>query len=167
VYGGLIATSVLLGATHRAVLGAASVADRHLPELAARRRSEPFGSARCALHISGRGATRVEKLAAVATSGIARGALRVCWQNQPGVVNCGSCAKCLRTMAALDAQGLLGAIDTLPSELDLAALADHPAVTRSDRAYLTEIRDVADAHGRRLLVDALDRALGSGAPAAR
>lgn len=162
VYGGLIATAMLLGRTHRKVLCAASVADEHLPEVAVRRRAEPFGNARAQLRIEGRQRTRVEKLAAVAAAGQASGTLRVCWQNQPGTINCGTCPKCLRTAAALAATGSLGAIDTLPDEVDLDLLASHPARTRSDRAYLTEIRDVAAANGHAALARALDRALVDG-----
>ena len=165
VYGGLIATSLLLECTHRTVLCAASVADHHLPEEAVRLRGTPFGNTRTEMRIEGRTATRVEKVAAVAASGLARDTLRVCWQNVPGTVNCGTCQKCVRTHAALVASGGAGTIATFPDELALDALAAHPAVTRSDRAYLGEIRDAADARGEADLVAALDRALEVGAPA--
>ncbi|MCB1040173.1 MAG: hypothetical protein KDA94_11705 [Acidimicrobiales bacterium] len=161
-YAGLIAVSMLLGRTHREVLCAASVADRHLPEQAVRQRSGPIGNRRAHLRIEGRTRTRVEKLAAVAASGAARATLRVCWQNQPGTVNCGACHKCLRTAAALEATGMLGEIDTLPDAVDFDLLATHPARTRSDRAYLDEIREVAVANGRDALAAALDAALAAG-----
>jgi hypothetical protein len=165
VYGGLIATSLLLSRTHRKVLCAVSVADHHLPEPVGRLRSEPFGNARAHLALEGRTATRVDKIAAVAASGMAADTLRVCWQNHPGTINCGGCPKCLRTMAALDAVGQLEAVRTLPDVVDLEALAAHPARTRSDRAYLAEIRDRAAATGRGELARALDRALDAGVPA--
>lgn len=165
VYGGLIATSLLLGRTHRTVLCAASVADRHLPEEAVRWRGAGFGNARTELRIEGRSATRVDKAAAVAAAGDARDTLRVCWQNVPGTINCGTCTKCLRTNLALAATDHLGAIATLPSTIDLDAVAALPAVTRSDRAFLVEIRDAAAGHGLGHLVDAIDRALAA-APAA-
>ena len=161
VYGGLIATAMLLGRTHREVLCAASVADHHLPEVAVRRRAEPFGNDRAHPRIEGRQRTRVEKLAAVAAAGQAADTLRVCWQNHPGTVNCGTCPKCLRTSAALAATGSLPLVRTLPDEVDLELLAAHPARTRSDRAYLAEIRDVALANGHRELAAALDRALAA------
>jgi hypothetical protein len=163
VYGGLIATSVLLARTHRTVLCAASVADHHLPETAARLRSEPFGNAATALRIEGRSSTRVQKLAAIAASGIAADSLRVCWQNRPGSLNCGACDKCRRTMAGLAASGSLEAVRSLPDELDLDELARHPARSRSDRAYLAEAREVAAAGGRHELADALGLALAAGA----
>ncbi len=162
VYGGLIATSLLLERTHHTVLCAASVADRHLPDEAVRLRSSGFGNERTEMRIEGRTATRVEKVAAVAASGLARDTLRVCWRNVPGTVNCGECQKCLRTHAALAVAGGLGSIATLPASLDLDALAAHPAVNRSDRAYLAEIRTAALDNELSDIVGALDEALGAG-----
>lgn len=161
VYGGLIATSLLLERTHRTVLCAASVSDRHLPPEVGPLRDRPFGNDRTAMRIEGRTADRVEKLRAVVTSGLARDTLRVCWQNVPGTVNCGTCTKCLRTMAALAALGALGEITTLPATIDLDALGAHPTATRSDRAYLSEIRDTAAANGIEDVASVLDRALAS------
>ncbi len=160
VYGGLIATSILLERTHHTVLCAASVADRHLPAEAVRFRSHGFGNERAQMRIEGRTRTRVEKVAAVAASGLARDTLRVCWQNVPGTVNCGHCQKCVRTHVALAANGGLGSISTLPDAIDVEALAAHPTETRSDRAYLDEIRVVARTNGMDDIVAALDRALG-------
>lgn len=160
VYAGLISTAILLGRTHHTVLCAASVADQHLPDDAVRLRGTPFGNERIALRIEGRQATRVEKIAKVAASGLARDTLRVCWQNIPGSINCGTCDKCLRTVVALAAAGGLGTISTLPDVIDLDAVARHPASTRSDRAFLDEIRSVATDNGEVALARALDRALG-------
>lgn len=165
VYGGLIATALLLGRTHRRVLCAASVADHHLPAAALGPRATGFGNERSELRIEGRLATRVRKLEVVAASGLARDTLRVCWQNLPGTVNCGRCHKCVRTMVGLAAIDRLGHFSTLPAALDLDLVAAHPAVTRSDRAYLTEARDAAAAQGLSDVVVALDRALVAGAPA--
>lgn len=162
VYGGLIATAVLLGRTHRLVLCAASVADRHLPTAALAPRATGFGNERSELRIEGRVATRVEKLARVAASGLARDTLRVCWQNVPGTVNCGSCHKCVRTLVGLAAVGRLGHFTTLPAELDLALVAAHPAISRSDRAYLAEGREAAAGRGLDDVVAALDAALAAG-----
>lgn len=159
VYGGLIATSMLLERTHHTVLCAASLADQHLPEVAARLRGTPFGNERVSMRIEGRGTTRVEKSETVAASGLARDNLRVCWQNIPGTMNCGTCQKCLRTQIALAASGSLEAIDTLPHEVDMGAVAAHPVGSRSDRAFLAEIRDVAVVNGKEALVAALDVAL--------
>lgn len=165
VYGALIATPILLERTHKTVLVAASVADRHLPDEAVRLRGHGFGTERTDMRISGRSQTRVEKVEAVARSGIARDTLRVCWQNVAGTVNCGTCDKCVRTVAELAATGCTGMIATLPTEVDLDLLATHPAETRSDRAFLTETRDAAVAHDQPAVVAALERALAAGGTA--
>lgn len=164
VYAGLVSTALLLERTHRLTLCAASMADRFLPEAMTSIRGRPIGNERTALRIEGRQATRVEKLARVAASGLARDTLRVCWQNLPGTLNCGTCAKCTRTMAGLAAIGALGEIATLPDEIDLDAVAAHPAVTQSDRYYLTETLEAAEANGVTDLAAALRGALDAGEP---
>ena len=102
----------------------------------------------------------------VATAGVARSTLRVCWQNEPGTLNCGRCDKCLRTMVGLAAVGLLDEIESLPSEIDLAAVSRHPAASRSDRAYLLEAHEAARVGGHHEIADALATALEAAAPAA-
>ncbi|MDE0805338.1 MAG: hypothetical protein OSA99_18720 [Acidimicrobiales bacterium] len=163
VYGGLIATAILLGRTHRLVMCAASVADRHLPPEAHGHRASPFGNERSVLRIEGRIATRVEKLERVAASGLAKDSLRVCWQNVPGTINCGVCDKCTRTLVGLAAIDRLGHFSSLPDTVDLDRVAAHPAITRSDRAYLIEARDAAASTGHADVVEALDTALRVGA----
>lgn len=163
VYAGLVSTALLLERTHRLTLCAASMADRFLPDAMTAIRGRPIGNERTALRIEGRTATRVEKLARVVASGLARDTLRVCWQNQPGTLNCGTCAKCTRTMAGLAAIGALADIATLPDEVDLDLVAAHPAATQSDRYYLTETLEAAEAHDVDDLADALRRALAAGA----
>jgi hypothetical protein len=163
VYGGLLSTAMLMERTHRTVLCGASVADRHLPPRVAELRGLGFGNGRAELRIEGRAATRVEKVAAVAASGLARDTLRVCWQNVPGTLNCGACHKCIRTVAALAVVGMLGAIAVLPAEVDFDALAAHPARTRSDRAFLGELLDTARANGVGDVAAALEHALRVGA----
>jgi hypothetical protein len=67
-------------------------------------------------------ASRVAKVARVAESDAALGALRVCWE-RPGAYNCGVCEKCLRTMVALRIAGALGRCPTFARPLDLRAVA--------------------------------------------
>jgi len=43
--------------------------------------------------------------------------LRVCWDMPSGLLNCGTCDKCIRTLASLDAVGLTGQCKTLPSQV--------------------------------------------------
>lgn len=55
----------------------------------------------------GREETRVGKIRRIAPSDIALKNLRVCWKNPGGVLNCGRCEKCIRTMIALQIAGAL------------------------------------------------------------
>jgi hypothetical protein len=52
--------------------------------------------------------TRGEKIAGwIASSDLALAHLRICWENRHGALNCGECDKCVRTMTALAAAGVL------------------------------------------------------------
>lgn len=62
-------------------------------------------------------ASRLDKLAVVASEPAARHWLRVCWENRNGAYNCGRCEKCLRTMVALDALGELDAFTRVPHRI--------------------------------------------------
>ena len=162
VYGGLIAASILLARTHRLVLCAASVADRHLPPEVAGLRSVAFGNDLVEMRLARTSATRIEKIQAIANAGVARDTLRVCWQNVPGTVNCGRCEKCIRTMVGFAALGRLEDTMAFPVSLDLRAVAAQAAVTRSDRAFLTESLEAARSNGVTALADALQTALDAG-----
>ena len=61
---------------------------------------------------------RTDKIAAIAHSRVCRERLRVCWKNEPGLMNCGRCEKCLRTIVAFLAVG--GPVPgTLPGEREV------------------------------------------------
>jgi hypothetical protein len=63
-------------------------------------------------------APRTRKVAEVARSDVALGHLRCCFKKtQPGETNCGSCEKCLRTMASLRIVGALERCATMPDTL--------------------------------------------------
>lgn len=62
----------------------------------------------------GAGDDRATKLGAIASMPAARRNLRVCFQFVDGVVNCGRCEKCLRTMVGARIAGVGGAFATLP-----------------------------------------------------
>jgi hypothetical protein len=68
-------------------------------------------------------ASRLEKLAFIAEEPAARQWLRVCWENRGATYNCGRCEKCLRTMVALHALGLLGQFTSFPDSIDPVAVA--------------------------------------------
>jgi hypothetical protein len=81
---------------------------------------------------------RVDKLAQLAESELAMGALRVCFQ--PGVdgLNCGRCHKCMRTMTGLRVVGALGRCRTLPGDLSLREMSGGKVVRRQSLTYVWE-----------------------------
>lgn len=68
-------------------------------------------------------AARLDKIEVIADEPAARTWLRVCWENRNGRYNCGSCEKCLRTMVAMSALGVLPRFEALPSHIDLRDVA--------------------------------------------
>ena len=60
-------------------------------------------------------ANRFEKVASIAQNDVALRHLRVCARGTEDVPNCGKCEKCLRTMVALEAAGVLARCPTFPS----------------------------------------------------
>jgi hypothetical protein len=89
--------------------------------------------------------SRAERTERIASHPLVRRTLRVCWQNPEGAYNCGCCRKCLTTMATLEAFDQLEAVETLPSELDLEALA---AAEINQPAFLSIWEDLLDATRR-------------------
>lgn len=70
----------------------------------------------------GADAWRVDKTIALARRRETWHSLRVCWEEVDGVRNCGRCAKCLRTMVALETAGTLGNYSVFNSPLTRANL---------------------------------------------
>ncbi|MBC5825228.1 MAG: hypothetical protein GIX02_10465 [Candidatus Eremiobacteraeota bacterium] len=68
-------------------------------------------------------ASRFQKVGAIAQSEVVRKTLRVCWHNTDGAYNCGSCLKCLHTMALLRAVGALESVRTFDRPLPLRSVA--------------------------------------------
>lgn len=60
---------------------------------------------------------RAEKTAHLSNDPLAMKYLRVCTRNQGGKLNCGQCAKCVRTMIALHISGNLAKAITFPDKL--------------------------------------------------
>jgi len=102
---------------------------------------------------------RTERIERVAGHPVVRRRLRVCWQNaRTPQLNCGTCNKCLLTMAPLAAVGALERFETFPA-LDLDRLA---SVTSSPVARRFWADNLALAHAHRAprpLIDALDSIL--------
>lgn len=58
--------------------------------------------------------SRIQKILAIAYRAEAQRNLRVCWQNIPGVRNCGQCVKCLKVMMPLALEGVLDQFTVFP-----------------------------------------------------
>jgi len=67
-------------------------------------------------------ASRIEKLAVLAEQPAALAHLRVCLENRHGAYNCGACEKCMRTMVAMEALGVLDRFATFPDRVDRSSL---------------------------------------------
>ena len=91
--------------------------------------------------------TRVAKLEYLVGSELAMGSLRVCFQ--PGVagLNCGRCAKCVRTMVGLRAIGAAGRCKTLPSDFSLREMSSGKVRTRRSLTYVKENLAAVEARG--------------------
>ena len=102
-------------------------------------------------------ATRLEKVRAIAGDDAAGGLLRVCWENRSGAYNCGSCEKCIRTMACLRGVGAQEAFPSFPC-LDLAAVA-RMRPRRARPSWTQTLRGVERWGGDPDLADAIRTAL--------
>jgi hypothetical protein len=105
--------------------------------------------------------TRLEKVRALAAWPAAMSVLEVCLHHglpAPGVVNCGRCEKCVRTLLELAAVGGLDGATTFPER---GLLESRLAKARFEgghlHAYLRETVDGLAANGRGDLVEALLR----------
>jgi hypothetical protein len=116
-----------------------------------------WSSSRTAVRHVGFGPSRLGKVAAVGHHPLVREHLQVCWERRTATGNCGRCAKCVVTMAALDAVGALEVSTAFPPDAraDLVARIDalttgrYPHSTREALAATTR-PDVAAALARLL-----------------
>ena len=129
-FGGALAAvaHLLAGEVGRLLISGDGLGFEH-PEVGSRAGMDHLhGSAAVAIEHTAPTVTRLEKIRRIASEPLVQRNLRVCWQNVAGHLNCGRCEKCIRTMLALDACGVLGsfagfghgrglvaAIDALPA----------------------------------------------------
>ncbi len=92
--------------------------------------------------------SRVERTEQIAGNPVVRKALRTCWRNPNGSYNCGTCLKCLRAMAELDVAGDLEAVETFPSEIDLARLGEERIDQQVTLNLFEDLRDAAREAGK-------------------
>lgn len=111
----------------------------------------------------GAGATRTQKIAALAREPLAMRWLRVCWENRDGAYNCGRCEKCLRTKVALRAVGALERCRTMPGPLEHGALCG-PSFRGIEFMWREMLRDLELMNADPKLRRAVRRALAPGLP---
>ncbi len=96
--------------------------------------------------------SRIEKLRVISQWEVTYQSLRVCWENTSQDNNCGRCAKCLRTMLALETLGSLKKYRTFPVPLDLSKIPPStyyfgPRKGLSETSFAEELLSVAQAIG--------------------
>ena len=104
--------------------------------------------------------SRVDKIAFLADSEIARNHLRVCYRQPETRLNCGQCEKCIRTMLALEAYGVLGQFETFPPELDRERLKSFVFFNQNKKAYFSEnLRAMVQNDGDPAIIRAMETSL--------
>lgn len=93
-------------------------------------------------------AGRVQKARLVGEYDIALQTLRVCNNNPNSQYNCGKCSKCVRTMATLQAAGVLERCTTFTNTLDMRQVARIDAHSPRERVFLEDILDEIKDTGR-------------------
>lgn len=97
--------------------------------------------------------SRIEKILSLADRREAQRHLRVCWQNIPGVRNCGGCVKCLKTMMPLAVVGALEKFRVFPplppwDQIDRSCFAPLDLSRYAQEiGYADELRALAKAQG--------------------
>jgi hypothetical protein len=114
-------------------------------------RTDPLWSTeRMRIRQHGAGVSRPYKVARISSCAAVMDTLRVCWENRGGRYNCGTCEKCLRTMAELYLAGALERCRTLPDRIDIDALSRLPVSDPSRRSFAVSLLNSARASRRPL-----------------
>jgi hypothetical protein len=101
---------------------------------------------------------RTDKTALVARHEVALAHLHVCWKDA-AAHNCGTCAKCLRTMATLELLGALEKVNPFPTRIEAPALAGLYLENDNEVEFFDEVRKLAAARGNRPIEQAIETAM--------
>lgn len=93
-------------------------------------------------------AERVDKIECLVQEPLMLKYLRVCWENIDGAYNCCRCEKCLRTMCALDALGVLDKAESFHLPLTARAVANALLLLPSMRDYPRENIKLYERQGK-------------------
>ncbi len=156
---GLACVALVLERRYRQVAIASSTPYENLFPWGSHPLTDPLLST-SALRIKHDGAAfnRVEKTAFIARHAFALANLHVCWVNQ-AASNCGECAKCIRTMAALHLLGALESSGAFPGTFTPEKLARMYVDDPHDEEFLEELHDLAASTGRQDVQKAALRAV--------
>jgi hypothetical protein len=156
----LASIGVALGNRYSAIYIPGSGGHRRLRPWGSHSVTDPLFSTRSTAIINDAVAyLRTDKLEMISESQLVLDNLRVCWESWSDT-NCGECAKCLRTMLALDLFDAIDRCQTLPHHPDLL-----DRIARMDCSYfvtygeLEDLRRVAKAKGRRDVWHAIDTSM--------
>jgi len=99
---------------------------------------------------------RLDRVFAIAADPLVHAHLRVCWKNQAGLLNCGRCEKCLRTMVMFAGADQLQYVQTFPDRSLLpTALGDLPAIEPHHLKAWMDFPDLPLRRDERVALDAL------------
>ena len=90
-----------------------------------------YSSAELQIKHDGTRYSRLDKVRLVAEWPVALQNLRVCTENPPGVLNCGRCEKCIRTMTELQVVGHLAQTDAFPVKMVTTELLGSLTITNA------------------------------------
>lgn len=123
--------------------------------------SHPFIEPHCSsfnlrMHHDGERSSRVDRVALVSGWPVALETLRVCFFGTPGMLNCGTCAKCIRTKLELLCAGKLEQAVTLPGDdVTPTEISDHLVVKEDSLAFFASLMTALKEVGRKDLADAV------------
>jgi hypothetical protein len=155
----LAAVALALERRYTRVLTSSSIDPGWLEPLGGHVLTTPLHSTRrTRFEEEGFGYSRIDKTALVGRSDAALAALRVCFMSGDET-NCGECVKCLRTMIALEAMGVLARANFGARSLDTSRVARATVVDEHERYYYEELPPFCRSHGRPDLAEAVEHAL--------
>lgn len=118
---------------------------------------DPYlGSDQVRIHHEQSWMTRLDKIKLLASWPMGLNEIRVCTKTQRGLFNCGQCEKCLRTMVALEALGILELAESFPTKtIDIAQLRKVSLHGEYGAACYRELIPLLQERGRNDLVAAI------------
>jgi hypothetical protein len=154
---GLAAAALILEKRYKRVLVASSFRYHDAVPWGSHPVTDPlFSTTGLDFVLDGSSFSRAEKTALIAKSGLALNQLKVCNAVRLST-NCCACEKCYRSMATLEALGVLDQCESFSKGFSTALLENLYIGSTIICDFFVEIRDLARHRGRQDLVDAIDK----------